>query len=67
MTNTEYEEISILFSDAVSQMIKASKLSPVEKREITRKKNQLLRLIMKKLNIHSTPISLLVNQNEKYF
>ena len=67
MTNTEYEKISILFSDAVSQMLKASNLSPVEKREITRKKNQLLRLIMKKLNIHSTPISLLVNQNEKYF
>ena len=65
MTNKEYEKISTLFSDAVSQMLKASDLSPVEKREITRQKNQLLRLIMKKLNINPTPISFLVNQNEK--
>lgn len=57
MTNAEYEEISIQFSSAVSQLLKDSGLSATEKSEITRKKNQLLRLIMKKLDIHPTPIS----------
>ena len=65
MIDREYEEIASQFSKVVSQMLKESDLPAKERSEITRKKNYLLRLIQKKLHVHPTLISFLVNQNEK--